>query len=183
MEKKRVRDIMIPLKDYPHIYENQTLRQATREIRSSQIDVGERKSLPRMVLVFNRNDELVGGVRRRDILRGLEPTFGVSRALSKQKSLVGIEMDPNLLEMAYDRFANGIVQRGEIPVHDIMLPLDMRIDIDDHIVKAIYEMVESDLSMLPVMDKGRVAGVVRSVDVFQEIAKMFPEDPSNNARD
>jgi len=179
MEKKRVGEIMIPLENYPHIYEDETLRKAVHEMRTSQIDIGMRKSLPRMVLVFNRNDKLVGGVRRRDIMNGLEPHFGVSQALSKKESLVDVEVDPNLLEMAFDRFASGIMQRGERPVRDVIVSLDMMVDIDDHIIKVIYEMVVSDLSMLPVTDKGKVVGVIRSVDVFQEIAKMFPEDPSN----
>jgi predicted transcriptional regulator len=39
-------------------------------------------------------------------------------------------------------------------------------------MKIIYEMIRTDLSMLPVMKEGRVVGVVRSVDVLNEISEI-----------
>jgi hypothetical protein len=37
-------------------------------------------------------------------------------------------------------------------------------------MKAIYEMVSQDLSLIPVVEGGRLVGVVRSVELFHEMA-------------
>jgi signal-transduction protein with cAMP-binding, CBS, and nucleotidyltransferase domain len=39
-------------------------------------------------------------------------------------------------------------------------------------MKLIYMMVANDLHLLPVLRDGSVAGVVRTVDVFHEVAKL-----------
>ena len=66
---------MIPLEHYPHIPYWFTLRQAMAEMESSQLEFEGRKSLPRGLLVFDERYQLLGMVRRRDILWGLEPDF------------------------------------------------------------------------------------------------------------
>ena len=51
-----------------------------------------------------------------------------------------------------------------------MIPIRATVNHDDHIMKAICEMVDRDTSLLPVLKDGNVIGVVRSVDVLAEIA-------------
>jgi predicted transcriptional regulator len=51
-----------------------------------------------------------------------------------------------------------------------MIPMKATIDHDDHLMKAIYEMVDQNTSLLPVLKDESVVGVVRSVDVLNEIA-------------
>ena len=75
MEIRRAGDIMIPLDKYPHIPYWFTMRQALAEMEHTEFDIGGRKSLPRVVLVFDEEYNLLGIVRRRDILRGIEPDY------------------------------------------------------------------------------------------------------------
>ena len=75
MEAKRAGEIMIPLDKYPHVSRTSTIRETIAIMETSQLESGGRKSLPRTVLVFDEAGQLVGTVRRRDILRGLEPGF------------------------------------------------------------------------------------------------------------
>jgi hypothetical protein len=44
------------------------------------------------------------------------------------------------------------------------------------VIKISSGMVNNDLSILPVMKKGEVVGVVRTVDVFSELAKLIELD-------
>jgi predicted transcriptional regulator len=37
-------------------------------------------------------------------------------------------------------------------------------------MKIVHEMVKNDLSLIPVLKNGRVVGVVRSVDLLNEIS-------------
>jgi len=164
-----VRDIMVPLKEYPCIPETHTLRHAIEEM-GVQILRKRQASLPRMVLVFDEDfGELLGILRRRDIMRGLEPRFLVGGALKYRRKLFNVEIDPNLTELSYDKMIAGIRNRSNRLVREFMVPIKATIEYDDHIMKAIYEMVDRDTSLLPVLKQNNVVGVVRSVDVLNEL--------------
>jgi CBS-domain-containing membrane protein len=173
METKRAGDLMIPLDRYPHIPYWFTLRQAMVEMEKSELEINGRKSLPRVVLVFDDTYRLLGTVRRRDILRGLEPSFLTSQPLEYRKKLFDVKMDPNLSMLSPERLLEGLRERAERPVRDVMQPIKVTVDFHDHLVKVIYELVDNNLSLLPVLQNGKVVGVVRSVDVFHEIAQLL----------
>ncbi len=171
MEKLHAGDIMIPMDQYPHIPYWFSLRQAMAAMEGAQLERNGQKTLPRVVLVFNEKYELLGMVRRRDILLGLEPEFLTQQHRNYRSKLFDVRVDPNLSELSFDKILSGIRERAERSVKDIMTPIKATVDYDDHIIKVIYEMTQYDLSILPVMKDGNVAGVVRTVDVFHEIAK------------
>jgi predicted transcriptional regulator len=64
-------------------------------------------------------------------------------------------------------------ERAEMPVSEVMQPIVTTVKYDDHLAKIIYKMVNHDLSLLPVIKDGKVVGVVRTVDVFREIADIL----------
>ncbi len=185
MEAKRVGDLMIPIEDYPWVYEWQSLQDAIRRMAECQLDSGGRKSLPRVVLVFNKREKLTGVVRRRDILRGLEPKILEDKPLQERKSIFDIRLGPEVPDMSkdkwykgllersqlsYDQLVHGIRERAKRQVKEIMRPASVIVEADTLFVKAIYEMVDNNLSLLPVTREGNVVGVLRSVEVFHEIA-------------
>ena len=173
MEVKRAGDLMIPLDEYPHIPYWFTLRQTIAELENSVLEIEGRKSLPRAVLVFDEKYQLMGTARRRDILRGLEPEFLTDKSLSARKEMFSYKVDPNLSELSYEHLLGDIRKQAERPVGDVMQPVVASVDFDDHMIKVIYEMVEHNLSLLPVMKEKKVVGVVRSVDLIQEAARFL----------
>jgi predicted transcriptional regulator len=58
-------------------------------------------------------------------------------------------------------------------IDDIMQPVVDKVQYNDHIAKIIYMMCKKDLNLLAVMKDGQVIGVVRSVDVFHEVAHLL----------
>lgn len=170
-------DIMIPLDRYPHLPHWFTLRQAMVEMENSELDIGGRKSLPRVVLVFDEKYQLLGMVRRRDILRGLEPRFLLGNPSTDQSRSVGMEADPALTEVFSDQILKGIKERSERAVSEVMIPVTGTVDYQDHIAKVVYEMNANKFSLLPVLRAGRVVGIVRTVDVFHEFAKLLLDPP------
>ncbi len=170
MEGIQVSDIMIPLGNYPHIPYWFTLRQAMVEMEKFEIEKDGRKSLPRIILVFDEQYQLLGMVRRRDIMRGLEPSYFEDE--SSGKNVFGVEENPNMLEESYERIADGLRERAERPVRDVMIPIMRTLEYDDNILTVIYEMVENNMSLIPVLQEGQVVGVVRSVDVLHQLAKI-----------
>ena len=174
MHKTLVRHIMIPLEQYPHVPASATLREAVVELQKCQITVKDRLSLPRTVLVLcHDNRELCGYIRRRDILRGLEPGFLCVQPLDYRRKLFDVQVDPNLAEITFERTARAFREQANRPVRDVMLPIKATIDYDDHVMKAVYEMVDLNVSFLPVLRSGDVVGVVRSVDVLNVIAQII----------
>lgn len=164
---------MIPLDHYPHIPHWFTLRQAVVEMEKSEIDFGGRKSLPRALLVFDEKYQLLGVVRRRDILRGLEPKFLKTMPVHHRKKLFDVEENEDLLALSSGKFAEAVVRQAEQPVSEIMTPVAAVVDIDDHLAKVIFKMLSRDLNLVPVMRGDVLVGVVRSVDVFHEIGKLL----------
>lgn len=170
MELKRAGDLMIPLDKYPHIPYWFSIRQAIAEMEKSEIEVAGRKSLPRLVLVFDEAYNLLGMVRRRDILRGLEPSFMSNQPADYRKKLFDVKVDPNLSLFSPDELLKGLRERAERPIREVMLPIEVTVQHEDSLLKVISEMVSRNLSLMPVMRGEKVVGVVRSVDVFHEIA-------------
>ena len=175
MHGPRVEEIMVPLDLYPHVHESDSLKTAIVEMESCQIPVGERRSLPRAILVFDSHEDLVGIARRRDILRGLEPEFLAGRPMKIRKALFDIAVDPNLSTLSSSQMEAGIVERSKMPIRDVMRPVGATIDHDDHYVRAIYEMVSQNVALLPVMNGRQVVGVIRSSDVLKEVAQLLLE--------
>jgi len=170
MEIKTAGELMIALDKYPHIPHRHTLRQAIAEFQKWEIEIQGRRSLPRVVLIFDDNNQLMGMVRRRDILRGLEPTFLSGARSEISRKLFDVKVDPNIAEFSYEKFLKHMKDHAERPVEEIMLPIISTVDYKDHIMKVISELVGQNVSLLPVLKDGKVVGVVRSVDVFQEIS-------------
>ena len=173
MERIRVKDVLIPLDKYPHLPYWFTLRQAMVEMETSRLEIKGRVSLPRMILIFDEKYQLMGMARRRDILRGLEPSFLRDKPLHHRKQLFDVQVDPDLSELSFDSVIEAVEkQADETKIGDVMLPIKGTVDYNDHIVRVIYEMNKHDLSMLPVLKDKQIVGVVRSVDIFHEIAKV-----------
>ncbi|MFC1520937.1 HPP family protein [Elusimicrobiota bacterium] len=167
MEIKRVKDVMIPLDQYPHINHSLPVRDAMAKLERAQFDVGERKSLPRVMLVFSDANELIGAASRRDIFRGLDP-----------ESLSEI-MLPELLgkvkqgeQAPSDKVIKKLVEKVQRPISEVMTPVKDSVDYQDSIVNAIYKMADHNLSFLPVMKEKEVVGVVRTVELLREVAML-----------
>ncbi len=173
MTGKKAGDLMIPLNQYPHIPYWFTLRQAIAEIEHSVIEVGGRKSLPRYLLVFDETYQLVGIVRRRDILHGLEPKFLSPKKTDKHhRELFDIEVDPHLFEMSSESMSKTLNKNAETAISEVMQPIESTVNHDDHITFVITKLVSGVQSLLPVLENKKVVGVIRTVDVFKEISNI-----------
>ena len=176
METKTIKDIMIPLDKYPSIDHHACLFEAIEVMSDASIDHDGCQSLPRNLLVFDDINQLVGIVRRRDIMRVLEPKFLSMRRMSYKKKLFDIEEDVNLTEMFYDKIVTGMREKSKLSIVEAMRPVEMWIDQSEHIGKAIYEVVGHNISILPVIHDKQVVGVVRTVDLLKEIHRLIKEE-------
>lgn len=160
---KKVKDLMIPLEDYPHIPYWFTLRQATAIVREAAIKF-EGTFEPRAVLVFDEKNQLMGILTLIDIIKGLEPRF------FKETEL--IKMDATLTTLTEDLFGPAIKEQSQQPVNEVMSPIKATVDAEDLVVKALYLMIKENVSPIPVMKENRVVGMIRLFDLFKEISDL-----------
>jgi predicted transcriptional regulator len=148
------------------------------EFEHAFLNVDGRMSLPRALLVIDENHNLIGMIRRRDILKALEPRFMQKVPHHHQKEYLDIEGDPDLVALSSGKLIKTMKSQADQNIDDIMLPADLMFTADhgDHIAKIVYIMALKDLNLLPIMQGGKVVGVVRSVDVFHEVAHLILED-------
>jgi len=172
---KKAGELMIPLDEYPHVPYWFSLRQVMAVMEKSQVhhDTHGRQSPSRYVLVFDEAYKLLGITRRRDILRGLELHYLAQTGPEPSPVASGGKTDSQRPETSSEKLTEGIREQAERPVSDVMLPIQATVDYEDEVMKVISKMVGHNISMLPVLKEDRVVGVIRSVEVFHEIANLI----------
>ena len=165
--RKTAEDLMIRLEDYPHIPYWFTLRQAMAIVREATLKF-EGSFEPRAVLVFDEKYQLMGILTLRDIIIGLEPKFLQETGL--------IKMDPNLTVLSGDAFGPKMKEQSQRAVSEVMSPIKITVNAEDPITKPLYLMVQEHIGLVPVVQGGRVVGMLRLSDLFGEISKIVLGD-------
>ncbi|MBE0446918.1 MAG: CBS domain-containing protein [Actinobacteria bacterium] len=173
--KKYIKDIMIGIYEYPHIDSGFSIRQAIKIIKKS-LPGKDKYIKPMIALVFDERG-LVGTLRLRDILKGLEPNF-----LRPLASVQGYTEDTAGLSIIWDSlFDMGSKELIERPVSEVMDPITAFVGPDDSVVKAAYLMIHNDLLILPVLeDKKRLIGLIRMIEVFDVLSSGVLDSKKNN---
>lgn len=167
---KTIRDIYVPLAEYPHVYDTAALKDAFTVLHNA-FATGKRF---RHVLVLNDRNELVGILGMRDILRGLFPDYLRTQEHSHHEG--PIPDFPSLTLIWAETCHTQCPEAAKKPVKDFMANVPAKVGVDDLITLAAYLLVIHDTSMLPVVDGKRLVGVVRMIDVFNEASKMVRRD-------
>lgn len=166
---KSIRDIFVPLAEYPSIRESASFLDAYKTLHAGYIS-GKRY---RHILVLNDSDQLVGLLGLPDILRGMFPDYLRTQELDHNEPIPEF---PNLSLIWAKTSHEQSREAVKKPVHGFMGPVPRKVDINDPITKAAYLMVIHDSSVLLVVDDDKLMGVVRIIDVFNESAKMVLYD-------
>ena len=153
--EKIVKDLMIPLEDYPHIPYWFTLNQAVIIVREAAIKY-EGSFEPRAVLVFDEKYHLLGILTLKDIVRGLEGDIlgGPEAATLSWKELVGEELQ----------------RQAQKQVSEVMSPFKVTVASSDSLVKALALMLQENVERIPVLEDNKVMGLIRLADLFKEIS-------------
>ncbi len=161
--EKRVRDLMIPWEDYPHLPEWFTLRQAIAMIREE--DLAREGALePWAPLVFDEiSKQPLGLLTLRDIFGAL--ASGFFQGTGPQ------EEEPCLTRRHL--FAPGWKEASLKPLREVMSPIKVTIPADESLARAIFLMIKENLDRLPVVQDNRVVGMIRLSDLFREVSDLI----------
>jgi CBS-domain-containing membrane protein len=165
--EKKVTDLMIPLEDFPHIPYWFTLRQAMAIIREAVAKFAGAFE-PRALLVFDEKYQLMGILTLRNMIKGLEPSF--------LQETGRVALDPNLTILMGDLLGPNMRLASQRPVNEVMCPIQVTVDANDPVAKALYLMIRENVGFLPVIKAGKVAGMIRLSDLFNEVAQLVLGD-------
>jgi CBS domain-containing protein len=177
MKTKQVKDIMVPLSEYATVSEDSTLRDAVAALKKSQANYDQAKYRHRAVLVYSKDNVIVGKVSFLSILRALEPKYdemlsdkgplhmGFTRKF--QKAMF------ESLKLWQDPLEQVCRKAAEIRVKAFMVTPDENemIGPDQELGEAIHQLVIGHHQSLLVTEDGKVVGVLRLTDTFEAVAE------------
>jgi CBS domain-containing protein len=177
LKTKLVQDVMVPLDDYATVSEEATLREAVAALKKSQADFDQAKYRHRAILIYNKDQHIVGKVSLLSILMGLEPKY--DKMLSDKGPLhVGFtrQFQRAMLEQfkLWDEPMEHLCQKAaDIKVKSFMTPLKEGefIEPQASLNEAIHQLVIGHHQSLMVTIGRKVVGVLRLTDVFEVVAE------------
>ena len=167
----QVRDILVPIADFPCIARDASMREAFSVLHQKHQTAGWRF---RHLLVLDASLTLVGLLSIHDLLRSLMPDY--LKATSARHIAETLPDDASLSILWQDSFAAQCRQVGKVRVESYMAPVRDTVRADDPLTRAAYLMITHGVDMLPVLEGDRVVGVVRIVDVFNQAATEVQRD-------
>lgn len=150
----RARDIMV--RDFDSINENAPVEQAIAKILGGKLRTTGYKTVS--LMVTNDMQQLVGVVTLFDVLYHLRPSFlncGIDGAYVSWEGL----LEPAIQELKGKQVKN-IMSRGAVTA-----------DPDEHVMAIIDRMVKNKYRRLPVVENGKLVGIVYVTDVFYHLFK------------
>ena len=175
MNSKTVKDLMIPLSEYGTISEDATLFEAALALDQAQKEYEQDPKRHRILLITNKQGQVVGKLSQLDILRALEPKerhledskslsrFGVSRGYIKPMFNQCVFWGRPLIDIC--REAGNLQVRRLIHASENLETVDEHMSLPD----AIHKMAMEHHRSLLVKSGIKIVGVLRQIDLFREV--------------
>lgn len=109
--------------------------------------------------VVDASDRLLGVVSEKDIFRALYPNFQ------------DIITDAKLWLLSQEKIHDGFLAKKDTPVEKIMTKDVITVSPDDSILKTGSLMLSRGIHRFPVVDNGRLIGIVTRRDIFRRLIK------------
>ena len=172
-----IKDLMVPLDEYATVSEEATLFEAVVALEKAQetLDRTRFKYLHRAILVYDKNNNIVGKISQLDVLRALEPKYGemgdqksISRFGFSQKFLQSLREQFSLLDRPFDESCRKAAQEKvkkfmHTPTEGEYVQEDATLDV------AIHRLVMGHHQSLLVTRGEKIVGIIKLTDVFAEI--------------
>ena len=160
-EKKTAEEIMVQIDDYNTIGEKCTVYEAIQVLRESFHRDGRAWYGHRSVIVVNEKKEPTGILS----LRGILWAAGLRE----------LEDDPDLKADSWGwNYIHKLREESRLCVRDLMQPLGLAaVRAKDDLTGVARALLKYNVHSLPVMKKGRLVGIVRSMDVFMVMDDLF----------
>jgi CBS domain-containing protein len=178
--ENKVRNLMIPIKDYAVTSPDKTLEEAILEMRRiyCEVETGKCTEAGHRTSLVLADGKLVGIIDFQCVLRALMPE--IAGKLSNKLAALGLsiafaEADAHDLDEVKSGFKERVLHNAKTKVGDVMLKLRGRIAADAEIMEALKLMHRNKVTVLPVYEGDTVVGVLRDSDLFLATASILTE--------
>jgi CBS domain-containing protein len=177
MNDKKVKDLMLPLAEYATISAESTIREALVALNKAQMGLTYDRHHHRAILVIDETGEVVGKLTHHSILASLEPRLlgsvdlrQLDRAGLTQEFISSMEESAVNLNLTLERMC---AEAGRRKVEQAMVPTIESIEEEAPLAEAIHLIVRKHVQSVLVTRSDRVVGILRTSDVFEEVADMI----------
>ena len=181
MKITTVRDLMVPLEEYATVSEEASLFEAVMALETAQeqLDRKRYKYLHRAILVYDKNNRIVGKVSQLDVLRALEPKY---QAMGDAHSLSRAGFSPQFLKAMlqehalWDKPLKDICGKAaKLKVKDFMYkPVGGEYIAETaSLEEAMHLLVMGHHQSLLVARGDDIVGILRLTDVFMEVFRLM----------
>jgi CBS domain-containing protein len=178
--ENKVRDLMIPIKEYAVTSPDKTLQEAVLEMRRiyCEVETGKCTEAGHRTSIVMMDGKPVGIIDFQCILRALMPE--IAGKLSDKLASLGLsiafaEADAHDLDEARSGFKARVLQNAKTKVGDIMLKLRGRINAGAEMMEALKLMHRNKVTVLPVYEGDKIIGVLRDSDLFLATANILAD--------
>lgn len=172
----KVKELMIPIQEYVRVTEDQKLINVFHALKNYHDTKDKAQPCHRDVLVFSDADEFLGKITMIDIFKALEPNYQqLEKTSYSHEVLTGEYVAKQFKDFGlWTNTLQEICSNGAaLSVSEVMhKPVAGEyIDEDDSIEKAVHLYIVGVHQPLIVRNNGKVTGVLRFGDLFNEMMK------------
>ena len=168
--ERKVTEIMIPIERYTCVQASCTVRQGIEALRKSAesfVSSGlVMESGHRAVLVFD-GEELVGVLTMRNLIQALRP----AHLLAEDGSVTRCTQFSPMFWAGF--FGSRVAELESKSVREIMNPRSPVVDCEANLMQVAVLLCEENRRRVAVERDGRIVGVVREQELFQEMSRLI----------
>ena len=179
MKTIMIKDLMVPLEEYATVPDSATLHEAVLALEEAQEKFQHLPYKHSAVLVYDKQDHIVGKLSQLDIIKALEPKYremGDIKSLSRfglSRKFISSIMENNYL---WEKPLNDICRKASsIQVKDFMHTPDEGeyVNEDASLEMACHQLVLGHHQSLLVTRGEKIVGILRLTDVFNAIFQIM----------
>lgn len=173
MYRKLVKELMIPVSQYPTVHQDAMMHEAFIALGEANRNIPEKQQHYRAVLVRNDEGKIVGKIGQISFLKALEPKY---KGIFDYDKLSRLSLSNSFIDTMQDQFAlwgddtlDLCNIASNIKCSDIMLPAEQHIGQDETIAQAIHKIIMWQTLSLLVVEGDEIVGIIRLSDVYSSI--------------
>lgn len=161
-DTKKVKELMVPISEYPVVYNTDTLKDAIKVLKTYLVKTKEHRSL--IVLKREGTEEKLAGILTvRDILNAI-----------KVKTMSNDAEEGFTMSWSKFYHTSSLGNSVTTKVEDAIRPLVIEfVQSEQNVSDAISIMMTRKINILPVFEGEKSVGIIRAIDILDYIGELL----------
>lgn len=173
MYRKLVKELMIPVGQYPTVHKDSTMYDALVALNKANENLPDNQQNFRAVLVNDEYGKIVGKIGYISFLKALEPKYQKFFDTEKLSRLTLNESFIDSMIEGYNLWMEDPLDLCSIAsstkCSEIMIPVEQRIEENDTISQAIHKIIMWQTLSILVSRGEEIVGIIRLSDIYDSI--------------